>query len=518
MERKVDKNQNEIVNIDGFSKAIGRKLEIAEDGLKNYLFSNISVGLVKTQEMILEIEEIYSQNKLFYYNTMQKSSAINHIIMTEGPLEQITYARKVLGILLCAEEDFNLRNKIIKLLKKFYPIVFKAVRRHSLKELKEKYSQMDLVTRETESRIDAAVYFYVSIYKYPDNIDQNCVISIINEFQDFQFNAPITTDILDELNKNRAQIENVKSLIMERYGNIFNYKNIINHKNKVIEEFGNVVENLFMINKLNINHLFKSLCERDIEEIILANIKQSRKMKEPGDMISNVICCVFIKSLINQYKNSKDLYFQNNKETLLYKINDLEGKFNSVEKENLALKGELNSLKGEKIAFNERLNYEVNKISKSHKLKISEMQNKIMELEKSLLEERKYRDELNALREYVFEVNNEYIPKQAEKTLEDYIDCLRVLIIGGTKEWRRKFRGKYPDLRTLSGFNENFDVSILGNYEYIFFYSGYMNHATYYRTMNFIRANGMKFGYIGKTNMELVEFEIMDEIKKFGNR
>ncbi len=517
MERKVDKNKNEIVNIDGFSKAIGRKLEIAEDVLKNYLFSNISVGLVKTQEMILEIEEIYSQNKLFYYNTMQKSTAINHIIMTEGTLEQIIYARKVLGILLCAEEDFNLRYKIIKLLKKFYPIVFKAVRRHNLRELKERYSQMDLITRETQSRIDAAVYFYISMYKYPDNIDQNCVVSIINEFQDFQFNAPITTDILEELNRNRDQIGKVMNLIIERYGNIFNYKNIINHDNKLIEEFGNITENLFIINKLNINHLFKSLSERDIEEIILANIK-SRRIKNPEDMINNVICGVFIKSLINEYKNSKDLYFKNNKETLLYKIDDLEGRLATIEKENLNLKIELNNVADEKNSFNEALNYEINKIEKSHKIQINEMNSKILELEKCLLEERKYRNELNTLREYVFEVNNEYIPKEREKTLDSYIDCSKILIIGGTKEWRRRFREKYPNLRTLSGFNENFDVAILGGYEYIFFYSGYMNHATYYRAMNFIRANVLKFGYIGKTNMELVEYELMDEIKKLINK
>lgn len=59
-----------------------------------------------------------------------------------------------------------------------------------------------------------------------------------------------------------------------------------------------------------------------------------------------------------------------------------------------------------------------------------------------------------------------------------------------------------------------FDTNILSNYDYIFFYTGYMDHATYYRAINFIRSYNIKFGYIGKTNMELVEDELIDELEK----
>jgi len=104
-----------------------------------------------------------------------------------------------------------------------------------------------------------------------------------------------------------------------------------------------------------------------------------------------------------------------------------------------------------------------------------------------LVEERKYRNELNALREYIFKVNNDYIPLASVKTLTDYISSNKIIIIGGTKEWRRRFREKYPELRSLHGFNENFDTSILVNYDYVFFYTGFMNHATYYKAMSFIR-------------------------------
>ena len=41
-----------------------------------------------------------------------------------------------------------------------------------------------------------------------------------------------------------------------------------------------------------------------------------------------------------------------------------------------------------------------------------------------------------------------------------------------------------------------------------------MDHATYYRAINFIRSHNIKFGYIGKTNIELVEYELIDELQK----
>jgi hypothetical protein len=44
-----------------------------------------------------------------------------------------------------------------------------------------------------------------------------------------------------------------------------------------------------------------------------------------------------------------------------------------------------------------------------------------------------------------------------------------------------------------------------------------MNHSTFHKAMNFIKFNQCKFGYIGKTNMELVEQEMIEKISKYEN-
>ena len=43
-----------------------------------------------------------------------------------------------------------------------------------------------------------------------------------------------------------------------------------------------------------------------------------------------------------------------------------------------------------------------------------------------------------------------------------------------------------------------------------------MNHSTFHKAMNFIKLNQCKFGYIGKTNIELVEQELIEIIIKYG--
>lgn len=41
-----------------------------------------------------------------------------------------------------------------------------------------------------------------------------------------------------------------------------------------------------------------------------------------------------------------------------------------------------------------------------------------------------------------------------------------------------------------------------------------MNHGTYYKVINVIRNKEIQFGYIGKTNAELIEREMVDVLQR----
>lgn len=503
------------LNIDDFSKMLGEEWDVPSSIFKDYILANISIAIVRNTELKKNINKIYHSDRLKYYNAAISSSCIHHIIMTQGTLEQEIEGRKALGILLIAEMDYKLRDTIVNLLRKSFPIIFNAVKKHDKRELSKRYLNMDSITQKIEARLDASIYFYFSIYRSKEIVDQGFIISIIDDMKYFEFCDPITRIIEKELEIHRDELQEIKGLLKRKYGKLNSYKDILNSNSDSILEFGEILENIFIINKLNINHIFSNSDFLNVDELILSYIKSNNGDVNIEVVLQTVINGIFIKSLLNEYKNSRNLYFNNNQETLFSEISSLKEKISEIEKEKEDLLINIKSLKKENDSLTLNLSNSVNDISKEHKFEISKLNNRLEEFENQLLSEKKYRNELNELREYLFKVNNNYVPASPKKTLDYYMARKNIIIIGGTKDWRRKFREKYPNLRTLNGFNGSFDTSVLSSYDYVFFYTGYMDHATYYRAINFIRSHDIKFGYIGKTNMELVEDELIDELEKF---
>lgn len=512
----IEEKSNAKMNIESFSKIISEKWNIGGDIIRNYIFANISLSLIRNNEMKKDIDKIYMNDRLKYYDAAINSTCIKHTIMMQGTLEQEIYARRVLGILLEAEFDNSIRSKLVKLLRKYYPIIYNSVKKRDKEKLKNKYMKMDIVTRNAEARFDASIYIYFAIYMSSEIVDQGFIISILNDIEDFEFGDLLNLNVEKELEKYKSEISEIKLLIKRKYGKTSNYKDILKHSNETIRSLGIFLEDLFLSNKLNINHIFQDSEFINIDKIILSYVRISNN-KNPDLIISNVISGVFMQSLINEYKNTRNLYFEKSEENLYYELNVLEKKLNDIENENNNLKSKLEDLNKYKSVYDRNLNHELNKLNNIHKQEIKAIEDKIKNLENKLNEEKNFRRELESLIEYELDINDDYEKCHPDKSLEDYIKNKKIIIIGGDKEWRRKFRIKYPEIRTLNGFNENFDTSILNNSNYIFFYTKYMNHSTFHKAMNFIKFNQCKFGYIGKTNMELVEQEMIEKISKYEN-
>jgi len=510
----IEENSDVRMNIESFSKIISEKWNVDGDIIRNYIFANISLCIARNNEMKKDIEKIYMSDKSRYYNAAISSSCIKHIIVGQGTLKQEIYARSILGILLEAEFDNSIKNKIIKLLRRYYPIIYNCVKTRDKEKLKNKYMKMDIITRGIEARFDSAIYLYFATYISSELVDQGFIISILNDIEDFEFRNLINQNVEAELEKYKNQIQEIKTIIKRDYGKTFNYRDIIRHNNEYISTSGYFLEDLFITNKLNINHIFHEFEFINIDKIILSYVRVS-KNNDSKLIISNIISGIFMQSFINEYKNSRNLYFEKSGEILNYQLSDLEKKYDNIENENNNLKAQLEDFKKEKSLYEKNLNYELNKLNNVHRLEIRDMEEKIKELENKLNKEKKLNSELESIIAYENDFNDDCSNYPIDKNLEDYILNKKIIIIGGDKDWRRKFRIKYPQIRTLNGFNENFDISILNNSDYIFFYTKYMNHSTFHKAMNFIKFNQCEFGYIGKTNIELVEQEIIEKISKY---
>ncbi|QLY81042.1 hypothetical protein [Clostridium intestinale] len=511
MEYDNNYRNDDYINIENFSRKIGEKIGIGTSIVKDYILAKVSIGLASDSDARVKIDEIYNKDNDKYYGASINSSTVNYILMNQGDLEEEIYARKVLGILLIAEYDFNLRNSIIKILRIYYPEVFNSVKKVDKKKLVNKYSKMDKITREIEAKLDSAVYFYITIYKSPNWLDEGFITAIIDDIMDFEFEDFISVDIQEEIKEKSSKIYKIKEEFQEKYGEIIDYKDFIAFINKYDEEKLSILKNIFKVNKLDIDYLFKN-DEFNIDKIILAYIEAEKVAFKLEDALIN---SAIMQLLIDKYKESKEIYFNNNEETVNFKLKDLKSVVNEVTDKNRNLNLAVKDLEEYKNQTENILHNERNKLIKEHNIEINYLKNRIKELENNLYEEQKYKMELNALREYVFEKDNNYIPEEEEKSLVNYINGKKIIIIGGAKEWRRKFREKYPEIRSLNGFNENFDVTVLGMVDYVFFFTGHMSHATYYKAINYIRLNQIPFGYIGKTNLDLVELELIDGLEKY---
>ncbi|WP_160684463.1 hypothetical protein [Clostridium sp. C2-6-12] len=505
------------MNITYFSEIICNQWDINSDILVDYIFSNISLGIANNKEMRKEVDKVYNSDPLKYYNAVIDSPCANHVVIKQGTFENEFYARKVLGILLLAESDNSIRNKIIKLFRKYYPVIFNTVRKFDKEKLKNKYLKMDIITRNMEAKLDAAIYLYLAVYLSPEKVDHGFVTSILSDIEDFEFRSLINQNVELELDRYKLQIQEIKSLIKREYGAISNYKDIITNRNIDISNSGSFFEDLFATNQIDINHIFLDNNFINIDKIILSYYRAT-KDKNPEKIVSSIISGIFIQMIINEYKATRNSYVENSNESLTYELKDIEHKVSFLKNENNELKTKLTELNDE-IKNNEKnLTYEINSLNNLHKQELQKMENKIKELEKKLKEEENLRTEIEALREYELSIIEENHIEDLEINLYEYIQNKKIIIIGGDKEWRRRFRIKYPEIRTLNGFNENFDISILNNCDYIFFYTKYMNHSTFHKAMSYIKFNKCEFGYIGKTNINLVEKEIIDNIRKYNSQ
>lgn len=510
-------NYNERMTIESFSKVISEKWNIDDNVIRNYIFSNISLSLTKNDEMKRDVDKIYDKDKLRFYNAVINSNCKNHVAIIQGTLEQEIYARRVLGILLEAEFDNCIRSKIIKLLKKYYTIVYNSVKKHDKVILKNKYMKMDITTRNVEAKFDSSIYLYFTVYFSPDKADQGFIISILNDIEEFEFRNLINQNIENELKEHKDKIQEIKTIIRRNFGKVINYRDILKHRNNDIRNLGEYLQDLLLSNKLNIDHIFQESEFINIDKIILSYVRTKSKDENLDSLMSSIISGIFIQSLINEYKKSRTIYFEKSGEILNSELASLKEKFSYLENENRNLKIQVENLNRDKQAYDRNLISELNKVNRKHQQEIKNLEDKIENLERKLKSEKKLRIEIEGLREYELNANNNFQNNNLDIDLQEYIGDKKIVIIGGDKEWRRKFRIKYPQIRTLNGFNDNFDISILINCDYIFFYTKYMNHSTFYKAMNFIKLNKCKFGYIGKTNIELVEQEIVEQISKYEN-
>lgn len=506
------------MNFEAFATEIGSTLSIVPEDLVASVFSNICFGISRKAAMKYEIEKLYDQDGQRYYKEMTASPIKLSPLFSQGTLEQEVTARKALGIFLAAEKEAQLRDKLIRILRKHDAVVYEAVIKQDKRGLAKRYSDMDELTLKLEARIDSSIYLYFCIYRSQEQLDLGFLKAILLDIKSYQSKNPVAAQGNEELESYRDKVSDIKKYLKQKDLKVSNYKDVLISSTKELRRLGEFLQQLFLLNKLDVKLLFAQNEFNNLDKQLAAYVKVYGDAMDVDLLIPVLASGIFAQNLIDEYRNCRRSYFENSSEEVRFLLEELKNKLSVMEKGDAEKAALLEDWKGRQLDFESSLHHETEKLRKQHFEELAEKDSIIRQLRERLEEEQVYKKELYALREFIFESNKNYIPENIEKNFMNYVEDRKLLIIGGPKEWRRKLRDSYAGIRCLNGFNENFELGILNNYDYIFFYTGFMNHATYYKAINFIRNNQIKFGYIGKTNFDLVEKEIIDEIERLDSR
>ncbi len=125
--------------------------------------------------------------------------------------------------------------------------------------------------------------------------------------------------------------------------------------------------------------------------------------------------------------------------------------------------------------------------------------------------------ELVVLRDHVYNLTEEdnvsdEIPVEDMKI---FLKELRIIIIGGHKNWRRKMKQEFPDWTYVdASVSGTLEASIVDNADYVYFFTDTISHSTYFKYMNVVKEHGVNFGYIHGVNIENNVRKIYKDQKK----
>lgn len=148
--------------------------------------------------------------------------------------------------------------------------------------------------------------------------------------------------------------------------------------------------------------------------------------------------------------------------------------------------------------------------------KNAELERKIKKLEAELDKAKSHDNELQALRELAFSLNQNTSELtdngEISEANYEFLNSINALVVGGNLNWQKKMKEKLPQWKYIDAsvrkFNKvllNCDIIILNTYS--------MNHSLFYFVMDNVDKD-VKIHFINRTNIDECICGIWDKIKK----
>lgn len=443
-----------------------------------------------------DLNRLYQSRKYQFYRTAKAHELYTHQIVTEGGLLQEEYCKKALGILLCASDDDETATALSAIFRKGWTYAYLFVENNAeidlgrfMKNAIKKAGGIGKVSDDWLNVQLFVVYFLAlnaekSVVK--NDWLKKFVETILNRWQHYKDDEPTRISLRYAPDALLAKVRDLKNKIYSQYGRFTDHNGMYGRLTRRAE----TMAFLFDFERLSFPSVieYMKFSERDIEEILLAYL--SRNDLGNVETAADFLCdAMYVRYMTKAYKEIKQRYFENNKETTYIELEGLEKDLFAARQEISRLSGFLSGVQEE----NKQLEREVSR------------------LKAELAEETKNRQELISLREFLFSLDRqeeyeESAPYDLEK-LKNY----KAVLIGGHEKWQAHMKELLPKFIFIHPDNVVFDIHLLDGVDVVFVHTQYISHKIYERAMGAIAGKNVRIGFINQPNKE----RVLQEIAKF---
>lgn len=254
---------------------------------------------------------------------------------------------------------------------------------------------------------------------------------------------------------------------------------------------------------LHVIYMSESLCStslfngmqmdrRDMKEIAFSYLHEKECGRE-CDFRTYFRFALHLKAMCRAYNKVKEMYFENNKETMYVEMGALKKELQ-----------EANAALGSQVARNKQLSESESGRNQKLMQENTQLQKQVRRMQDEMSRMQSDSKEAAALREYVFsqaslEPGNDTGPEDAADI--GRLDGLKGVVIGGFPGWQNKVKDKLRSWQFVSAGVNTLDKDLLRNADVVVFNTRCLNHDLYYKAMDIVRNGHAQIGYINNDNV-----------------
>ena len=481
---------------------------------------------------VAEIDKLYQKDKYRYYELSKQHPMYNFKLILSMKLEWQINCRHALGILWAADEDADLRGKLLRLIKRTAPLLYHYAvlpnRKNTEAHFKARSKYVDdiIFTGFTDGFID-----YLLTWTYPsvDEMPQGAkgeydgslkyAYNVLNQkatleklfadhdpptvtekrLQDYVNSWAHVDFIVRFCNKEPfppSQNESLAQLILQDPVNARQIVEGYAAVNRLFEIAGLTWENMLDQSPLD------GKTHQLIVDVAYSENKKQKRVFDP----KQYAYCIAMYRLIEEYGRTKEKFFAENEDNLgleLHKrdeqIQSLTGQLTALTEQNQRLKQENEQLKQNELLRRKEENDLIRKATKPLQKQVDTLQKQLRQIQEANYDNAE-------LREFIFHLEDTVPEKNIPVDFAELSGRYKIATLGGHEILRNKLKEKFPDFKVLDGTQNSLDFSaLLKCTDILFIFTGHMSHAVYEKAIAAVSQNNCKFYYINNaTNLDII--------------